>query len=77
MEIIVDGLVRAFSNTSFSQNVGLISLTKVASKHVAVMVEILLVVLGLFSKLSGVTNVIPQPALGGGSAVWYGSGSGN
>ena len=44
---ICGGLVGSFSNTSFSQNVGLISLTKVASKHVALMAGILLVCLGL------------------------------
>ena len=33
---IVGGVVGSFPNTSFSQNVGLIPLTKVASKHVAI-----------------------------------------
>ena len=61
-----------FSNTSFSQNVGLISLTKVASKHVAVMAGILLVCLGLFPKLAGVINGIPQPVLGGVGLVMFG-----
>lgn len=69
---IVGGLVGSFSNTSFSQNVGLISLTKVASKHVAVMAGILLVVLGLFPKLAGVINGIPQPVLGGVGLVMFG-----
>ena len=69
---IVGGLVGSFSNTSFSQNVGLISLTKVASKHVAVMAGILLVCLGLFPKLAGVINGIPQPVLGGVGLVMFG-----
>lgn len=69
---IVGGLVGSFSNTSFSQNVGLISLTKVASKHVAVMAGILLVVLGLFPKLAGVINGVPQPVLGGVGLVMFG-----
>ena len=37
---IIGGVFGAFPNTSFSQNVGLIPLTKVASKHVAVMAGI-------------------------------------
>lgn len=69
---IIGGLVGSFSNTSFSQNVGLISLTKVASKHVAVMAGILLVCLGLFPKLAGVINGIPQPVLGGVGLVMFG-----
>lgn len=69
---IVGGLVGSFSNTSFSQNVGLISLTKVASKHVAVMAGILLVCLGLFPKLAGMINGIPQPVLGGVGLVMFG-----
>ena len=69
---ICGGLVGSFSNTSFSQNVGLISLTKVASKHVAVMAGILLVLLGLLPKLAGIINGIPQPVLGGVGLVMFG-----
>lgn len=69
---ICGGLVGSFSNTSFSQNVGLISLTKVASKHVALMAGILLVCLGLFPKLAGLINGIPQPVLGGVGLVMFG-----
>ena len=53
---IISGVVGAFPNTSFSQNVGLIPLTKVASKHVAVMAGILLVLLGLFPKFAAIIN---------------------
>ena len=69
---ICGGLVGSFSNTSFSQNVGLISLTKVASKHVAVMAGVLLVLLGLLPKLAGIINGIPQPVLGGVGLVMFG-----
>lgn len=69
---ICGGLVGSFSNTSFSQNVGLISLTKVASKHVAIMAGILLVLLGLLPKLAGIINGIPQPVLGGVGLVMFG-----
>ena len=49
---IIGGAMGAFPNTSFSQNVGLIPLTKVASKYVASMAGIILVVLGLFPKVA-------------------------
>ena len=78
--VICDGLGSSFAtffgvlpNTSFSQNVGLIPLTKVASKHVAVMAGILLVVLGLFPKFAALINGIPQPVLGGVGIVMFGT----
>ena len=78
--ILADGVgsicgaaVGSFSNTSFSQNVGLIPLTKVASKHVAVMAGILLIVLGLFPKFATLINGIPQPVLGGVGIVMFGT----
>lgn len=70
---IIGATVGSFSNTSFSQNVGLISLTKVASRHVAVMAGVLLVILGLFPKLAGLINGIPQPVLGGVGIVMFGT----
>ncbi|MGL4373886.1 MAG: solute carrier family 23 protein, partial [Turicibacter sp.] len=70
---IMGAAVGSFSNTTFSQNVGLISLTKVASKHVAVMAGMLLVALGLFPKLAGLVNGIPLPVLGGVGIVMFGT----
>lgn len=70
---IIGGVVGAFPNTSFSQNVGLIPLTKVASKHVAIMAGILLVILGLFPQFAALINGIPQPVLGGVGIVMFGT----
>ena len=70
---IVGGAVGAFPNTSFCQNVGLIPLTKVASKHVAIMAGILLVILGLFPQFAALINSIPQPVLGGVGIVMFGT----
>ena len=70
---IIGGALGAFPNTSFSQNVGLIPLTKVASKHVAVMAGIILVILGLFPKFATLINTIPQPVLGGVGIVMFGT----
>lgn len=70
---MLGGLVGAFPNTSFSQNVGLIPLTKVASKHVAIMAGVLLVILGLFPQFAALINGIPQPVLGGVGIVMFGT----
>ena len=70
---MLGGVVGTLPNTTFSQNVGLIPLTKVASKHVAVMAGIILVLLGFLPKLAAIVNVIPQPVLGGVGIVMYGT----
>ena len=46
---LIAGFVNAGPNTSFSQNVGLIPLTRVASRFVVTMAGIILMVLGIFS----------------------------
>ena len=51
------GLVGSCPNTSFSQNIGIISLTKVASRHVAVMAGILLVILGFLPKVAAIITL--------------------
>ena len=70
---IIGGVVGSFPNTSFSQNVGVISLTKVASKYVAVMAGIILVILGFLPKVAAIVTQIPQPVLGGVGIVMFGT----
>lgn len=70
---MIGGIVGSFPNTTFSQNVGLISLTKVASKHVAIMAAIIMVILGFLPKLAGLISGIPQPVLGGVGVVMFGT----
>lgn len=67
------GLVGSCPNTSFSQNIGIISLTKVASRHVAVMAGILLVILGLLPKVAAIITGIPNPVLGGVGIMMFGT----
>ena len=70
---MLGGVVGTLPNTTFSQNVGLIPLTKVASKHVAVMAGVILVLLGFLPKLAAIVNIIPQPVLGGVGIVMFGT----
>ncbi|AQW25725.1 MULTISPECIES: uracil-xanthine permease family protein [Clostridium] len=67
------GLVGSCPNTSFSQNIGIISLTKVASRHVAVMAGILLVILGFLPKVAVIITGIPNPVLGGVGIMMFGT----
>lgn len=70
---MIAGLLGTFPNTSFSQNVGLIPLTKVASKYVAMMAGIILVILGFLPKFAALINIMPQPVLGGVGIVMFGT----
>ena len=69
----IAGCLGTLPNTSFSQNVGVIPLTKVASRYVAIMAGILLVILGLFPKFAALINIMPQPVLGGVGIVMFGT----
>ena len=55
---MISGLFGAGPNTAFSQNVGLITLTKVASRHVMIIAGIILTILGVFPKLSALIAVM-------------------
>ncbi|MFL0252272.1 nucleobase:cation symporter-2 family protein [Clostridium neuense] len=70
---VLAGIFGAMPNTSFSQNVGLIPLTKVASRFVTMTAGILLIILGLFPKFAAIINVMPQPVLGGVGIVMFGT----
>lgn len=70
---MIAGCVGAFPNTSFSQNVGVIPLTKVASRAVAVMAGIILIILGFFPKFSALITIMPNPVLGGVGVVMFGT----
>ncbi|MFH1724391.1 MAG: nucleobase:cation symporter-2 family protein [Elusimicrobiota bacterium] len=68
----VAGVFNAGPNTSFSQNVGIIPLTRVASVYVVVLTGILLIVSGLLPKLSVLISLMPEPVLGGAGVAMFG-----
>lgn len=69
---LIAGIFGAGPNTAFSQNVGLITLTKVASRHVMILAGIILAILGVFPKLSALISIMPQPVLGGVGVIMFG-----
>nr|WP_245902932.1 solute carrier family 23 protein [Salinigranum rubrum] len=68
----IAGVFGAFPNTSFSQNVGLISFTGVASRYVVAICGGFLVVLGFVPKVAAVVAAMPNPVLGGAAIVLFG-----
>ena len=68
----VAGLFGALPNTSFSQNVGLVTMTGVMSRQVVTYGAIFLIVAGLFPKFGALITTIPIEVLGGGVIVMFG-----
>ncbi|ELZ61154.1 MULTISPECIES: uracil-xanthine permease family protein [unclassified Haloferax] len=64
-------LFNALPNTSFSQNVGLVSFTGVASRYVVGIGGVVLVVLGFVPKVGAVVSVMPDAVLGGGALILF------
>lgn len=59
-------------NTSYSQNVGLVLLTGVMSRHVVTIGAVFLVLAGLVPKVGAVVAAMPISVLGGGIVVMFG-----
>ncbi|WP_048165886.1 uracil-xanthine permease family protein [Palaeococcus pacificus] len=68
----IAGLLGACGTTSYSENIGLVALTKVASRQVVQIGGIVLVLFSLIPKFSGVLASIPAPVLGGLTIALYG-----
>jgi NCS2 family nucleobase:cation symporter-2 len=68
----VAGIFGGLPNTSFSQNVGLVAMTGVMSRHVVTIGAIFLIVCGLIPKIGAIINTVPINVLGGGVIVMFG-----
>lgn len=78
--VICDGLGSSFAalfgvlpNTSFSQNVGLVTLTKIVNRFALACGAIFLVLCGLLPKLAAVVSIMPQSVLGGAAVIMFSS----
>ncbi|ANT59870.1 uracil permease [Salipiger sp. CCB-MM3] len=68
----VAGVFGGLPNTSFSQNVGLISMTGVMSRHVVTIGALFLIVCGLVPKVGAAVSTVPINVLGGAVIVMFG-----
>lgn len=78
--VICDGLGSAFAsifgvlpNTSFSQNVGLVTMTKVVNRFALAIGGIFLIICGLFPKVGALVSIMPQSVLGGAAVMMFSS----
>ena len=60
-------------NTSFSQNVGLITMTKIVNKYAIAIGGIFLIACGLFPKLAALISIMPDSVLGGAAVMMFSS----
>jgi xanthine permease len=58
-------------NTSFSQNVGLVAVTKVVNRFVIATGAVFLLLMGFMPKLSAIFTVMPQSVLGGAAVIMF------
>lgn len=69
---VIGGILNTFPYTSFSQNIGLLTVTQVRGRHVTALGGVILIVLGLIPKLAVFAASIPSPVLGGAGLVMFG-----
>ena len=68
----VAGVFGGLPNTSFSQNVGIVGMTGVMSRHVVTIAGVILIICGLLPKIGALIASMPLPVLGGGVIVMFG-----
>lgn len=69
---LVGAIFNIFPYTSYAENVGLVSITGVRSRWVCAMGGLILMVLGLFPKMSALIASIPPAVLGGAGLIMFG-----
>jgi xanthine permease len=68
---ILGGIFNSFPYTTFNQNLGLLALSRVASRFVVIASGIILVALGLIPKFAALATIIPQPVIGGATTIMF------
>lgn len=78
--VICDGFGSSFAaifgvlpNTSFSQNVGLVAMTKVVNLFAISIGAVFLIACGLIPKLAAIVSIMPQSVLGGAAVMMFSS----
>ena len=69
----IAALFGVLPNTSFSQNVGLVAITKVVNRFAIATGAIFLVLCGLIPKLGALVSIMPQSVLGGAAVMMFSS----
>lgn len=70
---IMGGVMNSFPYATFSQNVGLVTLSGIRSRYVCVAAGIILAILGVLPKVAALGTAIPVSVLGGATLAMFGS----
>ena len=78
--VVCDGVGSSFAalfgvlpNTSFSQNVGLVTMTKIVNRGALAIGALFLILCGLFPKLAALISIMPHSVLGGAAVMMFSS----
>lgn len=69
----LSGMFGCMPITSFSQNVGLVAMTKVVNRFTILMGAIIMILAGLFPAFGAILATLPEPVLGGCTLIMFGS----
>lgn len=69
----ISGLLGSVGTTSYTENIGLMALTGVASRYVIRIGAIILIFLSLFAKLGALIATMPSPIIGGAYITLFGT----
>ena len=69
---VLAGLLNTLPNTTFSQNNGVILITRAGARVIGYAAGAILLVLGLFPKVGGLLGVMPPAVLGGATVAMFG-----
>lgn len=72
LSTMIGGALNSFPYNAFSQNAGLLMLTRVYHRHVLAAAGVILITLGVFPKLGAFVSTIPRPVLGGVGILMFG-----
>lgn len=64
-------MFNSLANTSFSQNVGMISFTKMMSRYIVAVGSVFLIAAGLIPKFGAILSTLPQAVIGGASIIIF------
>lgn len=72
LSTVLGGFYNSFPLNVFSQNTGLVALTKVRSRYVVAAAGVIMILMGLFPKLGAIIASVPPAVLGGSAIVMFG-----
>jgi xanthine permease len=72
LAIIIGGVFNSFPYTTYSQNVGLVQMSRVKTRDVIFVAGSLLVLIGFVPKIAALTQLVPNYVLGGAMIALFG-----